>query len=183
MSMEEKLRFLLDFQANQSEARLGAQAADNPALQAGAGVRGLGARGWGVNDWTGSPVPFPIAQLSFSDTSRSFHHMPEPAEAVVTPVNNPNIASDTQVFPSMASFINYRNKEFAGNIPPQGSNGIYGSENTEVFQSYYQRSSDKSLSATSASMTRRRLCWRTARDGVYGMCIGNATTVRMRWRQ
>jgi hypothetical protein len=133
---------------NQSLEHLQAQVPYNPLCK-----QHQECAGWGANAWTGAPAQFPVAQLSYTNGStRTWHGMTEPAEAVVNPVTNPTFSGlqDAQAFSSISDFVDYSNANFAGATPPQGSNGIFGNSFSSVFESYFQRPEDKDLSVTSA---------------------------------
>jgi hypothetical protein len=63
-------------------------------------------------------------------------------------------ARDDEVFPTIDDFTTYVNLNFAGATPPKGTNGIYGKTFTRVFDSWYQKKSDRALSVSNAM-------WRT----------------------
>jgi hypothetical protein len=145
MSMDEQLDYLR-MQGNHSQAQLQAEASTNPLCK-----QGQECAGWGADAWTGAPALFPIAHLSYTHPKKTYRGMTEPVEAIVTPVANPVFVMDTEVFPTMATCENFRNTHFAGAIPPQGTNGIYGDPLQDVFSTYFQHPVDKALSVTSAS--------------------------------
>lgn len=137
----------LDVIANNSLSMLKAQEQYNPLCR-----QGQECVGWGADAASGSPSNFPIAHLTYTDSTRVYHGFREPVQAQVTPNVNPTFAFDTHAFPTIADFTDFVGTTFSGASPPLGTNGIFGQLFSDVFANFYQRADDSALSVARAAL-------------------------------
>jgi hypothetical protein len=136
----------LDAVAQQSQQQLDQQIQYNPLCR-----QSQECVGWGVDGATNSPALFPVVELTYLDPTRVFDNFTEPIEAIVTPHLSPVAVYSTEVFPTISDFTNYVDSSFRGASPPGGSNGLYGSNYSSVFASYFHLADDRALSVTKSS--------------------------------
>lgn len=113
-----------------AQAMLNAEAPLNPLCR-----QSQECAGWGVNVAYGSVSSFPIVQLSYNNSNRTWQGFREPAEATVTPFQSPlpNYAVGSAVYSTISDFTN-----FVGGLLGQGSglSGIYSQSWDSVFQQF-----------------------------------------------
>lgn len=99
--------------------------------------------GWGVNVAYGSVSSFPIVQLSYNNSNRTWQGFSEPSEATVTPYQIPqaSFTSGSDVYPTISDFT-----DFVGGLLGQGNglSGIYSQSWDSVFE-LYQDAQDVAL--------------------------------------
>ena len=103
--------------------------------------------GWGVDATDSKISKLPILELGFGKSSHWWNGFRLPENMFFQPHQNPLFNVDSHPFYKMGDFTQYRDSLLAQN---SGRCGIFGKDNEDVFNAYYQNPEDFSITVTSA---------------------------------